>query len=148
MREQIVAEARSWIGTPFVHQADRKGIGCDCIGLVRGVAIATGIFPPDVLREPVLKPYLNYGRFPDGRLIPACREFLTQISFAEVQPGDILIFRVFDKHAQHAGIVTETEPLKMVHSYSRTRVMACIEQLVDAFWRGRIVGVFRYRGVE
>lgn len=148
MRDQIVAEARSWISTPFVHQADRKGIGCDCIGLVRGVGVALGLFQPDVTRSPELKPYLGYGRLPDGRLLPACREFLNQIRFADISAGDILIFRVFDQHAQHAGIVTNTEPLTMVHSYSKARVMACIEQTVDAFWRARIVGVFRYRGVE
>lgn len=147
MRDQIVAEARSWIGTPFVHQADRKGIGCDCIGLVRGVGVALGIFPPDVTISRELRPFLNYGRAPDGRLLPACRKFLDQISFADVLPGDILIFRVLDKHAQHAGIVTEIQPLTMVHSYSKTRVMACIEQTVDAFWRSRVAGAFRYRGV-
>ena len=33
----IIAEARSWIGTPYRHQASLKGVGCDCLGLVRGV---------------------------------------------------------------------------------------------------------------
>ena len=36
-RTSIVAEARSWIGTPYRHQASLKGVGCDCLGLVRGV---------------------------------------------------------------------------------------------------------------
>ncbi len=36
-REAIVAEARSWIGTPYRHGAALKGSGCDCLGLVRGV---------------------------------------------------------------------------------------------------------------
>ena len=34
---RIVAAARSWIGTPYLHQASLKGVGCDCLGLVRGV---------------------------------------------------------------------------------------------------------------
>ena len=33
----IVAEARAWIGTPYRHQASLKGVGCDCLGLLRGV---------------------------------------------------------------------------------------------------------------
>ncbi len=37
MREQILAEARTWIGTPYRHQASLRGVGCDCLGLVRGV---------------------------------------------------------------------------------------------------------------
>src|ERR1035437_129928 len=36
-RGQIIAETRDWIGTPYQHQASVKGVGCDCLGLVRGV---------------------------------------------------------------------------------------------------------------
>jgi cell wall-associated NlpC family hydrolase len=36
-RPDIVEEARSWLGTPYHHQAALKGVGCDCIGLLRGV---------------------------------------------------------------------------------------------------------------
>lgn len=36
-RDALVAEARSWIGTSYRHQASVKGVGCDCLGLVRGV---------------------------------------------------------------------------------------------------------------
>ena len=36
-RNRIIAEARAWIGTPYCHQASLKGVGCDCLGLVRGV---------------------------------------------------------------------------------------------------------------
>ena len=36
-RAEIVAAARSWIGTPYRHQASLRGVGCDCLGLLRGV---------------------------------------------------------------------------------------------------------------
>lgn len=36
-RTDILAVARDWLGTPYVHQASTKGAGCDCLGLVRGV---------------------------------------------------------------------------------------------------------------
>src|SRR5437764_272872 len=36
-RATIVAEAESWLGTPYRHQASLKGVGCDCLGLVRGI---------------------------------------------------------------------------------------------------------------
>ena len=36
-RADIVEEARSWLGTPYHHQAALKGVGCDCIGLLRDV---------------------------------------------------------------------------------------------------------------
>ena len=34
---QIVAAARAWIGTPYVHQGSALGAGCDCLGLLRGI---------------------------------------------------------------------------------------------------------------
>ncbi len=34
---RVVAAARDWIGTPYRHQASLRGVGCDCLGLVRGV---------------------------------------------------------------------------------------------------------------
>ncbi len=35
--DRVVAIARDWIGTPYVHQASAQGAGCDCLGLLRGV---------------------------------------------------------------------------------------------------------------
>ena len=35
--EAVIAAARGWIGTPYLHQASLKGVGTDCLGLVRGV---------------------------------------------------------------------------------------------------------------
>ena len=31
------ARRARWIGTPYRHQASLQGVGCDCLGLVRGV---------------------------------------------------------------------------------------------------------------
>lgn len=39
-------QARLWLGTPFRHQAALRGVGCDCLGLIRGVAAELGICPP------------------------------------------------------------------------------------------------------
>lgn len=36
-RNEIVAAARQWLGTPYRHQASVRGVGCDCLGLIRGV---------------------------------------------------------------------------------------------------------------
>ncbi len=36
-RDDIVAAGRGWIGTPYRHQASLKGVGADCLGLVRGL---------------------------------------------------------------------------------------------------------------
>jgi NlpC/P60 family putative phage cell wall peptidase len=33
----VVSAARRWLGTPYHDQASVIGVGCDCLGLVRGV---------------------------------------------------------------------------------------------------------------
>ena len=53
-RSLIVAEARDWIGTPYRHQASLKGVGCDCLGLVRGVW--RGVIGAEPERAPAYAP--------------------------------------------------------------------------------------------
>jgi hypothetical protein len=45
MMQRIVTETRAWIDTPFHHAAHIRGAGCDCVGLVIGVAKALGYLP-------------------------------------------------------------------------------------------------------
>lgn len=37
MADEVLSEAERWIGTPYRHGASRRGVSCDCLGLVRGV---------------------------------------------------------------------------------------------------------------
>jgi hypothetical protein len=37
LAEAVVAAAREFLGTPYRHQASLAGVGCDCLGLLRGV---------------------------------------------------------------------------------------------------------------
>ena len=34
---RVISAARSWLGTPYHDQASLRGVGCDCLGLARGV---------------------------------------------------------------------------------------------------------------
>lgn len=45
-RPAVVAEALSWVGTPYVHSADIKGAGVDCAMLPRRVFIDAGVVEP------------------------------------------------------------------------------------------------------
>lgn len=139
-RAEVVAEARSWIGTPFVHQARIKGIGVDCIGLVTQTAKATGLLDVDAT---------DYSRTPDPtRMREGLTRHLDAVPFKELQPADVIWFRVISE-PQHVGLVSEVTPkLRMVHAYSRKRLNQCVEQDVDGFWRSRIIGCFRFRGLD
>jgi NlpC/P60 family putative phage cell wall peptidase len=89
-RTNIVAIARSWLGTPYHHQASVRGVGCDCIGLVRG--IWRELYGREA--EP-LPAYTRDWAEAHGRetLLEAARRHLVEVPRLEARPGDVLVFR-------------------------------------------------------
>ena len=45
LRARIVAEARSWLGTPYAHRQRLRGVGVDCAQLPLAVYAAAGALP-------------------------------------------------------------------------------------------------------
>lgn len=111
-REQIVAEARSWVGTPWVHQHRVKGRAVDCVGLVIGVARALGLVPQDF-------DFTGYGRVPDGQLLLRCAQHMRPVARDAMQPGDVVVVAV-EHDPQHIGILSPYPGgrLALVHSTS------------------------------
>lgn len=135
--DAAVDEALSWLGTPYRHQGRRKGVGCDCIGLVLGVWTAVygavpeqpGLYAPDWAEASGAE-----------RLLAAVRRHFVEKPPREMAAGDLLIFR-WRPHlpAKHAGILVG--PDRFVHSYEGTAVS--LSALVPQ-WRKRIAGVFAF----
>lgn len=106
-RAHVLALARTWLGTPYHHQASVRGIGCDCVGLVRGVHRA--LYGPTAAAEAdAALPYTRDWAEATGieTLITAARRHLIEIAPAAARPGDVLIFR-YRPHmvAKHTGIL-------------------------------------------
>jgi NlpC/P60 family putative phage cell wall peptidase len=137
----IVRAARGWIGTPYVHQASLKGVGTDCLGLVRGVW-------RDVLGgEPELPPPYAPGWAEEGAseaLAEAARRHLVETPCTELQGGDVLLFR-WRPHlaAKHAGIAVSAT--HMVHAQQQAVVT---EIALSAWWLRHLAFVFRFPGVS
>lgn len=141
--EDIVAEARAWIGTPWKHAQACKGVGCDCIGLVGGVAANVGI-TDDWLTD-ASRVFKGYGRLPEALKIEAgCERWMVPVPFHKLQLGDILVMRV-EKEPQHFGILSQLYPRYMVHAWAQARRVA--ENRIDELWAQRIVGAHRFKGV-
>lgn len=139
-RAAIVAEARSWIGTPYRHQASLKGVGCDCLGLVRGVwRNCVGAEPE---RPP---PYAPDWAEATGRdtLMAAAARHLAPVAGAAFAAGDVLVFRYrSDCVAKHVAIATGAAT--MIHAHDG----ACVCEIAIApWWRRRLAGAFRFPGV-
>ncbi|WP_164661254.1 NlpC/P60 family protein [Tropicibacter sp. Alg240-R139] len=138
-QSKIVSVTRSWIGTPYVHQASTKGAGSDCLGLVRGVW--RELFG----QEPELVPaYSMDWSEPQGEeqlWAAACRH-LTEVRSDGIESGDVLLFRMRQGSvAKHVGIVTEAESARFVHAYSGHGV---VESRLSLPWAKRLVTRFKF----
>ena len=138
---QILAEATEWMGTRWMHQQSVKGVACDCIGLVRGVAGVLGLLPPDFERMPEVAQYHGYSRQPDGRKLQAALDtYLERI--AEPEPGAVLLMR-FEQNPQHVAIMADGGDI--IHAYATARKV--VRHRLDDLWARRIVAVYRFPGV-
>lgn len=107
----FVAEAQAWIGTPFHWQASVKGVGCDCKGLVAGVARALGLPEAEGLYARMAD-YGADGRVPVSTLLRGMAETLTRTPVA--RPGDVLLFRMSGQ-PQHMGVHAGDH---VIHTYN------------------------------
>lgn len=141
VREAVVAEARSWIGTPYHDQASMKGAGCDCLGLVRGVWRA--VIGPEPERLP---PYTHDWRSKESRepLIAAARRHFVEVPVVEAGSGDVVAFRMRAGHAaKHCGILSG--PDRFIHAQEGLPVA---EVNLGSWWRRRIVAAFRFPCID
>ena len=135
-RPVVVAEARSWIGTPYRHQASAKHFGCDCLGLLRGVW--REVFGAEPAAVP---PYSRDWDEVAKRdvLLSAAETYLVRRETCAMEEGDVILFRMREEAvAKHLGIATDHG---FVHAYARHGV---VENALSAPWRRRIVGVFAF----
>jgi NlpC/P60 family putative phage cell wall peptidase len=136
-RGRIVGLARSWIGTPYHHQASARGVGTDCIGLVRGIwRTLYGAEPQS------LPAYTRDWAEATGEetLIEAARRHLIEVAPADIQPGDVLVFRYRAASvAKHAAILAT--PTTMIHAFEGAPVS---EVALSPWWRRRLTAAFAF----
>ena len=145
-REAVVAAARGWLGTPYRHQASLKGVGCDCLGLVRGVWRELYRAEPEA-PPPYRADWAETGAV--ETLLDAATRHLTPIALEAVQPGDVLLFRMSaDACIKHCAIVSAVRPgdpcARIVHAYWGRAV---VESWLGPWWRRRLAAAFSFPGV-
>ncbi|MGR3501007.1 peptidase [Pseudaestuariivita sp.] len=139
-RPDIVVEARTWIGTPYLHQASACGTGTDCLGLLRGVWRSIhGTEPTEVPN------YTRDWSEPQGdeQLWRAAKAHLVPRDLADAAPGDVLLFRM--RHgavAKHLGIQGQIGAAPtFIHAYTGHSV---VESPLSRPWARRIVARFAF----
>lgn len=132
MRNDIITEARSWIGTRWRHQG-RNASGIDCVGLIIRVGNDLGIFEHECR---------TYTRRTVGKRFDAYFEEagMTRLPFARAQPGDVVVTSD-NSFPCHCGILTDKG---FVHAYAARK--RCLEEPID-IWRDRIICAMAWPGV-
>ena len=133
----VIAAARRWLGTPYHDQASLCGVGCDCLGLARGVwreVVGDEPFP--------IPPYSrDWGEMgPREVLAEGARRMMMETAPADAPPGALVLFRMVPRAiAKHVGILTG--PKSFIHAYEHLGV---IEQPLTPSWRRRIAFAFLF----
>jgi NlpC/P60 family putative phage cell wall peptidase len=138
--ENIVTIARSWIGTPYIHQASLKGVGCDCLGLLRGVWRELNGNEPELP-----PPYSADWAEACGveTMAEAAARHMQAIDIADFAAGDVILFRWREgSPAKHCAIATSGET--MVHAHDGAAVA---EVAIGRWWRRHLVFSFRFSGL-
>lgn len=136
--EQVASLARSWVGTPYRHQASTKGAGTDCLGLLRGVWRELYGAEPEAVPA-----YTSDWSEPQGeeRLWTAALRHLQVQHGAAV--GDLLLFRMrAGGVAKHLGIMGRAgQTPTFIHAYTGHGV---VESPLSTPWQRRIVARFAF----
>jgi NlpC/P60 family putative phage cell wall peptidase len=153
LRSAIIAEARDWIGTPYMHQASAKDAGCDCLGLVRGVWRA--LYGAEPEPAPAYTPDWAE-RAGAETLLDAARRRMDEIVIEQAAPGDVLLFRM---HAQapvkHCAVLDCTAGIlpacrlegggtHLIHAYWGRAV---VRSRFAPWWRARCAAAFSFPDV-
>ncbi len=151
-QQQIITQARTWIGTKYHHQgrlkkSSRGAGGVDCIGLVIGIIDELGIQDGDG-NSLVAADETNYSMHPEnGRLVKSIQQHLREVPRNEMQVGDVLLFKTF-KDPQHVGLLSEYSSggTGLIHCNSSAGKV--VEQPLAEAWKRMLTHVYRFKNKQ
>lgn len=147
--EQIVAQARTWLGTKYHHQGRLKKSahgpgGVDCIGLIIGIIDELGIQDGEG-NSLVHADETNYSMYPEqGRLVKSIQQHLREVPIEQMAVGDVLLFKTF-KDPQHVGLLTQYPGggPGMIHCNSSAGQV--VEQPFSMAWVKMLTHAYRFK---
>jgi cell wall-associated NlpC family hydrolase len=125
-RDELVAYAKTYIGTPYKYGSTIPKNGLDCSGFIMVVFAHFDVKTPRVSRD-----YTNEG---------------STINLSDAKAGDIILFTGSDNSSGivgHIGIVTQTgSPLTFISSTSGKNI-GVVEAKLSGYWKTHFVKVIR-----
>lgn len=140
-RAAILAEARSWLNTPYHHRQRVKGAGVDCALLLLAIFAGAGLVEEFAVEDYPRDWMLHRD---EDRFRAVVRRYADQIEQHDVQPGDVALYLVGRCFAHGAVIVDWPVVL---HADSRYGKVTLTEG--DQGWlSGRPVEFYRVKGLS
>ena len=127
-RSEIVAAARSCVGTRFRVQGRVPGVGLDCLGVVIIAGLGAGVRLPDAAD------YLLRGA---GVLRLDARIAEAMLRVDRAGAGDVMLFEP-GPEMRHLGVWTG---VSVIHAHAGLRRV--VEGPVDPAWT--LIGIYRFR---
>jgi cell wall-associated NlpC family hydrolase len=136
---KVAAEARSWIDTPFKWGQSEKGHGCDCKGLIAGVA-------RELARPEADSVYAMFANYRVDRPVPSrllLEGFSTLFDRVDaMEPGDVLLLK-HGSQAAHMAIYVGDE--RAVHAYPGLRSSVRERGLAVLFHKHPLHSIWRWK---
>jgi cell wall-associated NlpC family hydrolase len=116
-REAVVAIADSWLNTPYRGWSKVKGAGVDCGMLLAAVYQEAGHIPEDIDLPKDYPLFLGQHRA-STEYVDLVLRFFREIPESEVQPGDIVVWRLIGSKSFCHGAIIQSWPDYFIHAFN------------------------------
>jgi NlpC/P60 family putative phage cell wall peptidase len=142
-RKALVEEAKTWVGTPYHHQAGVKGVGVDCAYLVARVGTGAGVLP-----SPTIPPYtIEWAMHSKSEFMLDLIEKFggVKADYEWPLPGDILTFQ-YGRAASHMGIMIDEK--QFIHGHVGNGINRVVVNSLDGDFVKRLHAIYKYPGIK
>ncbi len=101
LRQALIAEAETWVGTPFHHEAHKKGVGVDCGQLLKAIYVGAGLIQDFHVEPYAMQWHLHRSK---EMYLGLIEQFLREIT-GPPDPGDVVMWRMGRTHSHGAIVV-------------------------------------------
>ena len=123
--------AREWLGTEWRHHQSVKGVACDCVGFLLGVAKEANLDLPDIPRP--------YARLPKNNEIQKYLD--ANFTRTDTLSKDKILLLEFSGIYCHVAIATDKDSI--IHADSKQKKV--IEHKIDQYWYNKIINIYEVR---
>ena len=141
-RDEIIAEALTWLGTPYQHAQMVKGAGVDCGMILVGIFSAVGLIPPEFRPKPYAPDWHMHRS--EEKYLDQIKGFAHEIERNQAQRGDVVVFK-FGRTFSHGAVIIDAS--LVLHAALKDGKVTLADMSLDADLIERDLKFFRVMGL-